>query len=254
MKEFIWNGVYSSFKEVPAEGPGFKGEKWLNNSLKKITALRNAAKENTSVPSVTKYRESLLPVVASMVYNEMGRVRILDFGGGIGFTFYEVAQALPKTENFEYHIVGTEAECTAGRHSFMEEGNIFFHNSLPEDIGEVDIVHMGSSLHYIEKWRETLARLCGYSPEYLLFTDLTAGDIPTYASAQKYYDSSIPVWFFNLEEIIEAMFNEGFKLVFKSTYVSKILGEEQPLPQDNFKEEYRLGYSCILLFGKGRNK
>ncbi len=250
MKVPIWEGVYESFKEVPATGPGFRGEEWIRNSLKRIKTLRDTAKENKTVPTVTTYPESLLPVITSTVYKELRRARVLDFGGGIGFTFYQVARSLPKTDNFEYHIVEMKQVCEAGREFFKDEANVFFHSRLPNDIGRVDIVHMGSSLHYIEHWRETLARLCEYVPRYFLFTDLTAGDIPTYASSQKYYGSRIPVWFFNVDEIIDVMSGEGWELIFKSTYTPKILGAEQPYPQDNFEDMYKLGYPCILLFAE----
>ena len=250
MKGPIWEGVYESFKEVPAAGPGFRGEEWIKNSLEKIKTLRDAANENKTVPTVTSYRESLLPAITSTVYKELRRARVLDFGGGIGFTFYQVARSLPKTDNFEYHIVEMKQVCEAGREFFKDETNVFFHSRLPNDIGRVDIVHMGSSLHYIEHWRETLASLCEYIPRYFLFTDLTAGDIPTYASSQKYYDSRIPTWFFNVDEIIDVMSGEGWELIFKSTYTPKILGVEQPYPQDNFEDMYKLGYPCILLFAE----
>ena len=36
MKVPIWDGVYENFKEVPAIGPGFRGERWIRNSLEKI--------------------------------------------------------------------------------------------------------------------------------------------------------------------------------------------------------------------------
>lgn len=254
MKDPIWEGIYESFKEVPTIGPGFKGEEWIKNSLKKIRALRDAANENKTIPAVTSYGDSLLPVITSTVYRELRRARVLDFGGGIGFTFYQVAQSLPKAENFEYHIVEMKQVCEAGRAFFNDKTNVFFHSRLPNDIGSVDIVHVGSSLHYIEHWRETLVRLCEYIPKYFLFTDLTAGDIPTYASSQKYYNSKIPIWFFNVSEIIDAMSGHGWELIFKSTYIPKILGVEQPYPQDNFEDKYKLGYPCILLFAEEEKK
>ena len=70
MKVPIWEGVYESFKEVPATGPGFRGEEWISNSLKRIKTLRDAAKENKTVPTVTSYRESLLPVITSKMFSE----------------------------------------------------------------------------------------------------------------------------------------------------------------------------------------
>jgi putative methyltransferase (TIGR04325 family) len=251
MSKPIWEGVYKSFKDVSASGPGFSGEKWIQSSFKKIRALRQDAKQKGSVLTVTQYRESLLPLVAAIVLHEFESVRILDFGGGVGFLYYQVLHGLPRIENFEFHIVEIAALCEIGKQYFQNEQHIFFHSSLPrEEQLTFDIVHMGSSLHYYEEWKELLSRLCRYKPRYFLFTDLPAGDIPTFATVQNYYTSRIPVWFFNLNEIINAMKSQNFDLVFKSAYVATVLGQEREIPQDNFEERYRLGHTCNLLFAK----
>ena len=90
MGDHIWEGVYSSFNEIPKAGSGFTGTAWIKNSLKKISKLRYIAQEKKSIPSMPEYHESLLPVVACMVHNDRGRVKILDFGGGIGFIYFHV--------------------------------------------------------------------------------------------------------------------------------------------------------------------
>lgn len=249
MKETIWEGVYSNFQDVPEIGPGFRGGKWIENSLKKIYALREIAEKENIIPEVTRYRESILPVVASMAYNEKGEIKILDFGGSLGFTYYQVIQSLPSAENFEFHIVENEAVCEAGREFFKQNEKIIFYSDLPNSNKRFDIIHMSSSIHYVEKWQDIIARMRLYQPRYILFTDLLAGNIPTYASIQNYYGSKIPVWFLNVDEVIKTMESQQFKIIFKATYISKILGLEQPFPQGNFNKKYRLRHSCILLFG-----
>jgi len=109
-----------------------------------------------------------------------------------------------------------------------------------------------SSLQYVEDWKGLIGDLARYGAEYLLLVDLPAGDIPTYATVQNYYESKIPYWFFNVKDVIDSVTGAGFKLLFKSTYIGERLGKEQPLPQKNFPEEYRAGDSCNLLFGKDK--
>jgi len=109
MSKPIWEGVHKSFKDAPSSGPGFSGERWIQSSLKKIHALRQDAEKNGTVLSVTQYRESLPPLMAAIVFNEFEGVRILDFEGGIGFLYYQVLQGLPRTENFEFHMVKIDA-------------------------------------------------------------------------------------------------------------------------------------------------
>ena len=252
MIENIWEGVYSDFKEVPVSGPGFNGGKWATNSLKKISELLEAAKKQGTIPSVVAYRANLLPLLAALVREETGRVSVLDFGGGLGFTYVPVAHALVEKSRLDYHIVDVERICESGTQLFENDDCVHFHTSLPS-ISEVDIVHMGSSLQYIRDWKELINRLADYQSEYFLFTDLMAGDIPTYATAQNYYGSKIPHWFFNINEIIATMSSVGFDLLFKSTYTATILGKEQELPQNNFPEDLRLGRACSLLFAKRRH-
>ena len=129
--------------------------------------------------------------------------------------------------------------------------NIQFHTELPK-LDRIDIVHAGSSLQYIEDWKVMLRKLSNYAPDYMLLEDLYAGDIPTYSTAQYYYGSLIPCWFFNINEIIEQMKSLEYKLQFKSTFVAKILGIEQESPQKNFPKKYRLGHACNLLFVRVR--
>ena len=62
------------------------------------------------------YCESLLLVITSTVDKELRRARVLHFAGAIGFTFYQVARSLSKTDNFEYHIV----EMKKGREAWRE--------------------------------------------------------------------------------------------------------------------------------------
>ena len=252
MIENIWEGVYSDFKEVPVSGEGFNADEWVTNSRKKISKLLEAAKKQGTIPSVVAYRASLLPLLAALVCEESGRVSILDFGGGLGFTYVPVAHALVEKSCLDYHIVEVERICELGSQLFKDDDTVHFHVSLPGHI-QVDIVHMGSALHYIEHWAEVINELVAYQPRYFMFTDLPAGDIPTYTTAQNYYGSRIPCWFFNINEVIATMSSVGFELLFKSTYIATISGKEEELPQNNFPEELQLGRACSLLFVKERH-
>ena len=248
MIEHIWEGVYGSFKEVPATGPGFFGETWKKNSLQKINALLEEAELRKTIPAVVAYNASLLPMLTAVVSENSDRVRVLDFGGGLGFTYVPVVSGLVARDVLDYLIVDNEAVCEVGKQVFRQDSRIHFRSSLPDDLETFDIIHLGSSLQYIEDWRALIKQLGRYRSQYFLFSDLLAGDIPTYATAQNYYESKIACWFFNVQEIIDAMSAIDFRLLFKSTYVNTYFGEKQECPQDNFPPEVRLGYPCCLLF------
>jgi len=151
--------------------------------------------------------------------------------------------------NLEFHIVDVEEICSKGRSLFEGESQIHFHSSLADLQGHsFDIVHIGSSLQYIEHWQDQLAELCRFKPEYFLMANIPAGDIQTYATAQYYYGSKVACWFFSVADLRSAMSNNGYSAIFKSLYLLKIFGVEQPYPQDNFDEEYRVKHPCMLIF------
>ena len=251
MKNPLWEGVYDNFRDVPVAGPGFSGGNWIENSSEKLSGFKSLADNASTVPSVIGYTDSLLPVIAGIVQGNRKKIKILDFGGGLGFSFYQVREALASAENFELHVVDIEEVCTAGKNLFRDEPQIEFHSSLTDlEEESFDIVHIGSSLQYIEKWQDQLSVLCRLNPEYILMANIPAGDIRTFATAQNYYDSKIACWFFNVEDLSRTMLENRYGLVFKSSYFTKVYGVEQPYPLDNFEVEYRVKYPCMLLFQK----
>lgn len=87
MKGPIWEGVYRTFNEVPVTGTGFSGKTWIENALKKILLFKKQADSKKTVPVVTVTRDSMLPLLAGIVNGKSGCVRILDYGGGVGFSY-----------------------------------------------------------------------------------------------------------------------------------------------------------------------
>ena len=245
----IWEGVYQNFSDVPVQGPGFDGETWIENSLKRIHALREESIQNAPLPPVSNYREALLPLLAGLVYGEQRSARILDFGGGIGFTYFQTVYGMPKHDGLEFHIVEREATCQAGTKFFGDsEKGLFFHSELPAARSMFDIVHSSSALQYIDDWKSMVSRLCSLSSRYFLLVDLFAGTIPTFVTAQNYYGSKIAARFINIDELISLVNLCGFDLIFNSMYQPTIFGVQQNLPMQNFEEPNRLKQACNLLF------
>ena len=241
-KFFIWEGVYSSFSEIPKIGKGYSSKVWLEKSFDRIKKTK-----------MVNYRESLLPFLVAIVWSikRTKKIRVLDYGGNLGRGYVLTSQALVNNSKYlDYHIIELKKLCQLGRKIYQKKENVFFHEILPAKFGRIDVVYFCSSLQYIENWKGLLEKLAGLKPKYFLFDDLPAGDIPTFATVQNYYGSKIPYWFFNIGEIIELLELLGYKLIFKSSFVATILGREQDLPQHNFLLKYRLGKSCSLLFTK----
>lgn len=250
MIENIWEGIYDSFDQCPVRGKGFESDRWVRQETERINKLLQATTIDRAIPSVVSYRMNLLPFlsVTTAVNSKNNKVTILDFGGGLGLTYIAVTAACVNQSIIDYHIVESKHICRAGRECFKGNTHIHFYDHLPEGIRDVDIVCLCSSIQYVKDWQGLLQGVAKYTPDYVLLADVPAGDIPTYATIQNYYESKIPYWFFDVNDIIHVMSLLNFDLVFKSACNLKYLGKEQPMPQNNFPVEYRVGDSCSLLF------
>lgn len=243
----IWEGVFNEFPESDSSHI-WDSERWLT-SIFKTLSIPDASEVET-VSNLSLVHEYPLPPVVAMLTNYKNDlpVRILDFGGSCGNHFLTCMSSLPKAQLIEFHIVEGKAICEKGRDLYSNYANVFFHESLPNEIQNFDIIHIAATLHYIRDWRNLLKQLLQYTPEVLMLNALNAGDIRTFVSYQNYYGEKIPVWFWNIHEILDFMSSVGHKLIYKSQLEFSFLGEMQPLPMSNFPQEFRLNRKCNLMF------
>ena len=239
---YIWEGVYEHYRDVPKAGEGFSGAEWVASiqaALEHQVARQGAT---PTFPLGASGENRTLSLVGSVVCGETGKVTVLDFGGGAGGTFLPFISGMAGCDAVDYHVVDLPAVCAIGRRFWKDEPRLHFHDELPSGLPAVDIVHIDSALQYVEDYRGLLLRLCEYRPRFFLFVRLSAGDIPTYATAQRNVrGSTLPYWFINVGELIDLMAAAGYVLRFKEQL-------DREYNQDNFPARYRLGRTCNLLF------
>lgn len=249
MSRVVWEGVFTNFGEGPAVGQGFSGPEWVQRSRQRALDMIERSRGGSSIKSLPNHHTGWLVGLAGLIGAQSQRVNILDFGGGLGFSYLPVATALPAACSLSYVVVETPPVCEEGEDLFSDDPRIRFSASVPEE-SDWDILHLGSTLHYIEDWQGLLTRLLGLGPRYVSLVDLPAGDIPTFASRQRYYGSLIPCWFFNLPEIKAQMGRLGFALAAQAPHHALIWGENT-FPVANLPEGLRLPHTCDLLFVRG---
>lgn len=241
----IWEGTYSSFGETPACGDGFESDRWINSSEQKLCEMKSRADNGKLVLS---YNNSPLPIIASLIYSEKESLSILDFGGGMGLTYTQLINSSPELTNLKYSIVEGKKVCERGKKLFRDDDKIGFTETLPDKNTHFDILHISSSLQYIEDWQELLSTLCGYKAKYFIFSDLYAGDIQTFVTVQNYYDSKIPCRFFSFGEVVKKIEKVNYRLVHTSEFHANILGQYSHMPMENFSGKMRVGHSKNLIF------
>jgi putative methyltransferase (TIGR04325 family) len=244
----IWEGIYDHFPEDYTDRV-FESDRWVKALRKRSVQLLDGLEEGETISSHTLIHEHPLPPVVALLAASVDiPIRVLDFGGGIGNSFFSLVKSLPTFDLVEFHVIETPAVCRLGRDVFKKIHNLHFHDELPSDFKKFDVVHAGNSFHYIADWRMMLEKYAGYKPRIIMLSGLNAGDIETFVTYQNYYGSKIPVWFWNIREIIEAFRNLDYSLIYQSLLESSYLGKVQPLPMGNFPTQYQLKRKCNLIF------
>ena len=240
--EHIWEGIYENFRDVPVTGDGYHSEALALETKAHTQSLLAIAQKSEAIPFNVTGEHALLPLVTSITKPEADSITIIDFGGGMGVDYIHVLSGVTDSIQVDYHIVENSIVCFHGRDLFSQNTHLHFHDALPADLDRVDIVYINSALQYVEDYSGLLVRLCAYEPEFVLLVKLSAGEMPTYATAQiNLTGSRVPYWFLNVQQIIHLLEANGYHLVYKSVLPRKY-------DQENFPPQYRMGQACNLLF------
>jgi putative methyltransferase (TIGR04325 family) len=246
----IWDGVYASFDEAAAAvaGPGFDGETWRSRSLAAATECLTALEAGRPIPHLHKQRSVLLPSIVAAMLGAGERLRILDFGGGLGIGFLTLLESIPRARaRIDYTIVELPHITAEGRR--LHADRVRYVEALPRG-EQFDLVHASSALQYVEDWQQLLISLGGYGARFMLLSDIFAGRIPSFVTLQHYYGSRIRHWFWNLDELLAACERAGYALAMKSFAAARRGGVDDVLPMDQFPESHRLDQSLHLLLSR----
>jgi len=243
--EPVWSGVYPHLRDVPSSGSGFGGSIWLEGTRKDTErALRSLIDDGG--PSIAPSEDhALLPLLAGTVAAGKGAIRILDFGGGMGIGYVHVRAALDPGVRVHYTILETSEVARAGSRLFAGSDEVRFITAVPEALPDIDILYSRTALQYAEDYAGLLRGLLRQRPRFVLLVTLQAGDIPTFATAQRNLPGSVlPAWFFRFEDIATIFRDAGYELVMRESS-SYPFGERLAVPPS-----HRLEHACNVLFAR----
>lgn len=244
----IWEGIYPDFQSAvtDAKGAGFSGEVYRTRSLAAAAECLAALTSVQPIPAFHKQRSTHLPLTVAMMLGVKKHVNILDFGGGLGIGYMTLAESVSADlDRIEYTIVDLPEVCQSGLD--LHAGRAITYTSELPACAKFDLIHAASSFQYVEHWQDLLAKFAALRPEYILFSDVFAGSISSYVTLQNYYESKIPHWFLNLDELLDSFTSNRYRLAMKSFATSRRLDAEDILPMTNFPEDLRLTHTLHLL-------
>jgi putative methyltransferase (TIGR04325 family) len=238
-----WEGIYPQLGDVPGKTGAYDSsdrvEEFVTHTRTSIDALK------AGKPQHPGWHQPLALLAGSLMRGQ-NRLKVLDLGGGVGLAYVQLLSALHCNVELRYIVVELENMCRAGRQLFGDDSRIEFYRELPSDAGHLDVVYASSVLPYVDDYVAAVQRLVGLKASYLLFTQLAAGDFPTYAATQLNLPGQVlPYRFLNIDELIRLVTAGGYSCVYTA--------EAGPVyDQRNYPPAYRLGRMKTLLFVRER--
>ncbi|MDG2252934.1 MAG: methyltransferase, TIGR04325 family [Methylophilaceae bacterium] len=243
----IWEGVYESFYEAPKNTDFFNKRKWLEQEESKCDKKRRLFNnsDNSYISKLALTNDYCLPSILSTMLTKNEVITVLDFGGGLGSLYYETLELTVNKKNIRFIIVENNSICSIGNDFFNADSNVEFLTELPKlkNDHKINLIHAGSSMHYVDDWKKLLDIFAKYQPKYMIFADLPAGDIETFVTIQNQYGDKAPVRFWNLKEFVDIVEDKGYELIFKSRFVNPYIDAMQ-----HFDKRHRLEYFSQLVF------
>ncbi len=201
--------------------------KTVATAAKKVLA-GSAIYERDSV--VFDHREFSFPLATALLWiasRTQGQLRVLDFGGGLGTSFF---QNIPFTQwigNLEWFIVEQPSFVEQSRALFGEQPLAFF-TSLAKGIqaARPHLALLSSSLQYVETPYQVLQEIVDARIEVVVIDrTLFSAESSDYATQQhvpkEIFSAVIPAWIFSQDKFVEFM-QQDYRMLsefpaFKST-------------------------------------
>ena len=203
-----WQGDFTSWEEAQKECIGYDQEYIVQKVFQAVIATKDKA----------NYYERDGCIISDFPYyiynyiNYLQNKRVLDFGGGLGSTYFTIKH---QSTIKEWHVVEQEIYVKYGR--LLENDTLYFHNNI-EDVNEFDVILFSSSLPYIKDYDRYIKYAIDKNTPYIIFDRhsviqnsfedrLTIQIVP-----ECIYPTIYPCWFFGENKLKNFMNNNDYIL------------------------------------------
>lgn len=248
--KYGWFGNYHNWNDLQNKTNGYQDQTILETTKNALLKVKNgeAVYERDSVLFDKKiYPHSIISALLYAALECDGQLSVLDFGGSLGSTYYQVRDIIPATVNLHWGVVEQKNYVSCGQ-TLFEDDVLKFHYTIAESLSvkKADILLLSSVVQYLEKPHEFLLEIQQYDFKYILIdrTAFVKNNLPDRLTLQivppEIYNAQYPAWFFNENNFLSHFKNYKIKMDFES-YVPG----EQEMEIDGVKSGYDKGFFLV---------
>jgi putative methyltransferase (TIGR04325 family) len=242
--KYGWKGNYSNWQTAVLHSKGYNESTILQKIKEAALKVKTgeAVYERDSV--LFEEIEYSWPLLASLMWvatKNNGSLKVLDFGGSLGSSYFQNKKFLDELQLVEWNVVEQENFVTTGRDCFEDQTLQFFY-SIDEYIskkGKPDILILACTLPYIEKPYQLMSELMNYDIPYIIIDNtffnyedrdrITIQKVPP-----SIYPASYPCWFLSYKKLVTAVGDNKYTIVSEHFNDSRIFLDGNPIQYRGF--------------------
>ena len=218
----VFDGPHNDWRSALAAADGYDAPAILAKVVEATRAVvqgRAEYERDTVVFTERSYSHPLLAWLLYVASRSDLHLRVVDFGGALGSSYFQHRSALAHLAELKWCVVEQPHFVIAGRTEF-EDARLSFSDSLDEAIDRVkpNVVLLSGVLQYLEYPLEYLENLLSKGVKFILI-DRTAAqfDIAATPFVQHVpawiYSASYPLWFLNADEMQDGFARHGYEVL-----------------------------------------
>lgn len=220
--EITFTGNYPTWEDASAICSGYDSDIIIDKVKKSLQLVRDgkAVYERDSV--IFNKIEYSQPLLIGLLFSSTlsgGSLKILDFGGSLGSSYFQNRKFLSKLKVVEWSIVEQEKMVSIGKSEFENKELRFFHTIKEAvKVRKPNTVLLSSVLPYIKNPYEILALIKSFHFETILIdrTPFFVEDLPDRITVEtvppEIYDAKYPTWFLNYKKFLN-FFSDSYELI-----------------------------------------
>lgn len=232
LSQSMWSGDFESWENALQKSDGYSSLEIIEKVKKAVLKVKNgdAVYERDSVLfDKIEYSWPLLSGLMWVAAKNNNSLKVLDFGGSLGSTYFQNRNFLNELGYVEWNIVEQDNFVTMGR-DCIEDQTLQFYYSVEECIskkGKPDILILACTLPYIKKPYELINELLNYEIPHIIIDNtffnyedrdrITIQKVPS-----SIYLASYPCWFLSYKKLSGVVAGK-YTIVSEHTNDSKIL-------------------------------
>lgn len=205
-----WHGNYKSWDDARSKCTGYNSDLIIERvraSAIKVKEGSASYERDSLIFDEIQYSYPLLSGLMWIAARNGGILKVLDFGGALGTSYFQNRLFLDKLPEVKWCVIEQAEFVKIGRQSFEDEKLHFFFS--PEEClrsFDINVVLLSSVLQYLEDPFELLDKIKSFNIKYLIIdrTPFIQGKnrITVQKVNPRIYKASYPCWFLNKPEFI----------------------------------------------------